>query len=91
MDPSIPCFSQMALLDGDPRASSRRPPHHPRPPPKRRRDLKSKHEKAFKIRVLVLLFVFFALYVGMEVTYGGFILTYAVRGPPKMDKVNEAG
>lgn len=72
----------MALLDGDPRASSRRPPNNP----KRRRDHKSKHEKAFKIRALVLLFVFFALYVGMEVTYGGFLLTYAVRGPPKMNK-----
>ena len=72
----------MALLDGEP---------YPKPKnrtQKRRREHKSKHEKAFKIRVLVLLFVFFALYVGMEVTYGGFILTYAVRGPPKMDKVN---
>ena len=73
----------MALLDGDPYPSNKRSASQRR----RRREGRNKEEKAFKIRVLVLLFVFFALYVGMEVTYGGFILTYAVRGPPKMTKV----
>jgi len=72
----------MALLDGDPYPSNKRHPSQQR----RKRTSRNKEEKAFKIRVLVLLFVFFALYVGMEVTYGGFILTYAVRGPPKMTK-----
>jgi len=72
----------MALLDGEPHPSSKRATLLQR----RRREGKGKEEKAFKIRVLVLLFLFYALYVGLEVTYGGFILTYAVRGPPKMNK-----
>ena len=76
---------QMALLDGDPYPSTKRQKQQQQ---RRRERHKSKHEKTFKIRILVLLFVFFALYVGLEVTYGGFILTYAVRGPPKMDKVS---
>ena len=75
-------ISQMALLDGDPYPSST--PSFAR---QRRRRKGRDKEKAFKVRVLVLLFVFYALYVGMEVTYGGFILTYAVKGPPKMNKV----
>ena len=80
----LPVLLQMALLDGDPYPSRKRQQQQQQQ--KRR---KSKREKAFKVRVLVLLFIFFALYVGMEVTYGGFILTYAVKGPPQMDKVSE--
>ena len=80
-------FLQMALLDGDQYLA--RKPSQQRPPQSRRRESRSKEQKAFKIRLLVLLFIFFGLYVGMETTYGGFLLTYAVRGPPKMDKVHK--
>ena len=76
----------MALLDGDPYPSRKRQQQQQQ---QQKRRKSKREEKAFKVRVLVLLFIFFALYVGMEVTYGGFILTYAVKGPPQMDKVSE--
>lgn len=44
-------------------------------------DLKApkKHEsKGFQIQLLILLFIFFFLYVGMEITYGGLLLTFVV-------------
>ena len=38
-----------------------------------------KETMGFRVQILLLLFVFYFLYVGMEVTYGGLILTFAVQ------------
>ena len=38
-----------------------------------------KETRGFRVQILVLLFFFYFLYVGMEVTYGGLILTFAVK------------
>lgn len=35
--------------------------------------------QAFRVQALISLFIFFFLYVGMEVTFGGFIMTFAVQ------------
>lgn len=36
-------------------------------------------DQAFRVQVLISLFIFFFMYVGMEVTFGGFIMTFAVQ------------
>ncbi|GAB1601743.1 hypothetical protein Ahia01_000452700 [Argonauta hians] len=35
-------------------------------------------DQAFRIQLLISLFIFFFMYVGMEVTFGGFIMVFAV-------------
>ena len=35
-----------------------------------------KESKGFRVQILILLFIFYFLYVGMEVTYGGLIMTF---------------
>ena len=36
-------------------------------------------DQAFRVQILISLFIFFFMYVGMEVTFGGFIMTFAVQ------------
>ena len=38
-----------------------------------------KETKGFRVQILVLLFFFYFLYSGMEVTYGGLIMTFSVK------------
>ena len=38
-----------------------------------------KESKGFRVQILILLFIFYFLYVGMEVTYGGLIMTFSVQ------------
>ena len=38
-----------------------------------------KETKGFRVQILVLMFFFYFLYVGMEVTYGGLIMSFAVK------------
>ncbi len=38
-----------------------------------------KESRGFRVQILILLFVFYFLYVGMEVTYGGLIMTFSVK------------
>ena len=38
-----------------------------------------KESKGFRVQILILLFMFYFLYVGMEVTYGGLIMTFSVK------------
>lgn len=35
--------------------------------------------QGFRFQMLILLFIFYFMYVGMEVTYGGFVMTFAVQ------------
>ncbi|XP_064600627.1 sodium-dependent glucose transporter 1-like [Liolophura sinensis] len=35
--------------------------------------------RGFRFQMLILLFIFYFMYVGMEVTYGGFVMTFAVQ------------
>jgi len=75
----------MALLDGDSSGTKKQQQQ-----PQKRQQRHSRNYKTFKVRVLVLLFIFLALYVGLEVSYGGFLLSYAVEGPPAIDKDHAA-
>ncbi len=38
-----------------------------------------KESRGFRVQILILLFIFYFLYVGMEVTYGGLIMTFSVK------------
>lgn len=38
-----------------------------------------KESRGFRVQLLILLFIFYFLYVGMEVTYGAFIMTFTVK------------
>lgn len=37
-----------------------------------------KENRGFRVQILFMLFIFYFLYVGMEVTYGGFIMAFSV-------------